>query len=93
MANVDDKLRKQVNRKGELVQLIVLILKTVDLQTIPLLEISSDLQALAVTTIKLPVQLHAKLKSIAGKRQSSMNRLVNSAVWAYTEDKKNKNDK
>ena len=92
MAQVDTKLREQVNRKGELVQLIILILKTVDLQTIPLLEISSDLQALAVTTVKLPVKLHAKLKSVAEKRNSSMNRLVNSAVWAYTK-KKTESDK
>ena len=86
MAKVDAKLRDRIYRRGELVELIILILKTVDLKTIPLLEISSDLQALAQTTVQLPGALHAKLKKIAANRDSSMNILVNSAVWVYTEE-------
>jgi hypothetical protein len=87
MADVDARLREHISRRGELLQLIVLILKTVDLSTIPLLEISSDLQDLAATSVKLPASLHAKLKRVAAKRQSSMNALMNSAVLAYTEKK------
>lgn len=90
MAKVDAKLRDRIYRRGELVELIILILKTVDLKTIPLLEISSDLQALAQTTVQLPGALHAKLKKIAAKRDSSMNILVNSAVWVYTEEEDDK---
>ncbi len=41
------------------------------------------MQDLAATTVKIPLSLHAKLKQIAGQRKSSMNALVNSAVWAY----------
>ena len=63
--------------------LLVLILKTVDLKNIPLLEISSDVQDLAATTVKVPLSLHTKLKQIARQRKISMNALVNSAVWAY----------
>ena len=84
--SVDAALRGRIYRRGELVKLIVLILKTVDLSTVPLLEMRMDLQMIAATTVKLPAALHAKLKRIAGKRQSSMNVLMNSAVWAYTED-------
>lgn len=80
---VDKKLREHISRRGELVTLLVLILKTVDLKNIPLLEMSSDMQDLAATTVKIPLSLHAKLKQIAGQRKSSMNALVNSAVWAY----------
>jgi hypothetical protein len=87
MADVDAKLRQHISRRGELLQLIVLILKTVDLSTIPLLEISSDLQDLAATSVKLPASLHTKLKRMAAKRHSSMNALLNSAVLAYTEKK------
>lgn len=87
MANVDAQLRRHISRRGELLQLIVLILKTVDLSTIPILEISSDLQDLAATTVKLPISLHAKLKRAAARRQSSMNALMNSAVLAYMEKK------
>lgn len=82
-ADVDAKLREHISRRGELIKLIVLILKTVDLSTIPLLEIGDDLKDLATTTVKLPVALHSKLKRVAGKRRSSMNVLLNSAVWSY----------
>jgi len=88
-ADVDTKLRDHIFRRGELFQLIILILKTVDLSTVPLLEMGEGLQNLATTTVKLPASLHARLKRMAKKRQSSMNALVNSAVWAYeTEEKK-----
>jgi hypothetical protein len=83
MLAVDKKLREHISRRGELVTLLVLILKTVDLKNIPLLEISSDVQELAATTVKVPLSLHAKLKQIARQRKISMNALVNSAVWAY----------
>jgi hypothetical protein len=87
LSDVDAKLRKHISRRGELLQLLILILKTVDLSTIPLLEISSDLQDLVATSVKLPASLHAKLKRIAARRQISMNALMNSAVLAYTEKK------
>jgi predicted transcriptional regulator len=64
--------------------LIVLILNTIDLKTVPVLELSSDIQELAATTVKLPEALHANLKRIASARRSSMNALMNSAIWAYT---------
>ena len=85
-AEVDAKLRDQVYRRGELFRLVILILKTVDLSSIPLLEMGDDLQSLASTTVKLPAALHARLKRIASKRRSSMNTLLNSAVWAYKEE-------
>lgn len=85
LASVNEKLRKRIIQKGELVELVILSLQSVDLSTIPLLEIRSDLKDLAVTTVKLPIALHATLKRIAATRNSSMNALVNSAVLAYTE--------
>jgi hypothetical protein len=79
------RLRKHIDRRGELVTLIVLILNTIDLRSVPVLELSSDLEDLVATTVKLPAALHANLKRIASARQSSMNALMNSAIWAYTE--------
>ena len=64
--------------------MIVLILNTIDLKTVPVLELGSDIQELAATTVKLPAALHAQLKRIASLRRSSMNALINSAIWAYT---------
>jgi hypothetical protein len=90
LLDVDARLRKHIGRRGELVTLIVLILNTIDLRSVPVLEFSSDLEDLAVTTVKLPAALHANLKRIASARQSSMNALMNSAIWAYTEERSEK---
>ena len=84
LASVDRELRTRTSRRGELLDLVLLVLKTVDLSTIPLLNVSSEKQVLAVTNVNLPSSLHARLKEVAEQRQSSMNALVNSAVWAYT---------
>jgi hypothetical protein len=67
--------------------LIVLVLNTIDLKSVSVLELRSDLEDLVVTTVKLPISLHANLKRVASMRQSSMNALLNSAIWAYTEEK------
>jgi hypothetical protein len=81
---VDEKFRQHIRRRGELVKLVVLILKTIDLSTVPLLEITSKLEDMAGTTVKLPATLHGKLKRIADKRKTSMNALLNSALWQYS---------
>ena len=86
LLDVDARLRKHIGRRGELVTLIVLILNTIDLKSVPVLELSSDLEDLVVTTVKLPVSLHANLERVASMRHSSMNVLLNSALWAYSEE-------
>jgi hypothetical protein len=85
--DVDARLRKQLGRRGELVTLIVLILNTIDLTTVPVLELGAEIDELVMTTVKLPAKLHADLKRVAGSRHKSMNALMNSAIWAYTEEK------
>jgi hypothetical protein len=89
-SSVDSRLRRRLGRRGQLVTLIVLILNTIDLRSVPVLEFSSDLEDLVATTVKLPAALHANLKRIASARQSSMNALMNSAIWAYTEERSEK---
>jgi hypothetical protein len=86
LAKVDKKLRDMVYRRGELVTLIVFMIKAVDLTKIPLLEISSELEELSATTVKLPEDTHSRLKQVAHKRNSTMNALLNSAIWAYEAD-------
>jgi hypothetical protein len=54
LSKVDKKLREMVYRRGELVTLIVFMINTVDLTKIPLLEISSEVEQLSATTVKLP---------------------------------------
>ena len=91
-ADADAKLRDRIYRRGELLSLVILILKTVDLRSIPIIEMGDDLRDLAITTVKLPATLHKKLKSIAEKRNSTMTVLFNSAVLAYKDDQPNEND-
>jgi RNA polymerase sigma factor (sigma-70 family) len=90
LLDIDARLRKHIGRRGELVTLIVLILNTIDMKTVPVLELRSDLKELVATTVKLPAALHASLKFVASSRQSSMNALVNSAIWVYTEERSKK---
>jgi hypothetical protein len=89
-SSVDSRLRRHLGRRGQLVTLIVLILHNVDLMTVPVFELGSDLEELIATTVKLPAALHADLKRIASLRGSSMNALMNSAIWSYTEEMSNK---
>jgi hypothetical protein len=42
LLDVDARLRKRIGRRGELATLIVLILITIDLRSIPVLEFSSE---------------------------------------------------
>jgi hypothetical protein len=85
MSDVDSRLRKHLGRRGQLVTLILLILNEIDLQTVPVLELGSDLEELIATTVKLPPELHGDLKRIASLRGSSMTALMNSAIWSHTE--------
>jgi hypothetical protein len=87
LLGVDARLRKHTGRRGELVTLIVLILNTIDLKIVPVLELGSGLEEPLATTVRLPAALHASLKCVASSRRSSMNALMNSAIWAYTEEK------
>ncbi|AXC15962.1 hypothetical protein ACPOL_6752 (plasmid) [Acidisarcina polymorpha] len=88
IAEADMQLRDRIRRYGELAELVVLILKSVDLTTIPVLELTSDIRSLAQTTIELPAALHRRLKQIAAARGTSMNAMVNSAVLEYGKKKK-----
>lgn len=88
VAEADWELRERIYRRGELAKLVVLILKTVDLTTIPLLELGSDIRSLAQTTVELPLELHGWLRRVATKRGTSMNAIVNSAIVAYGKNEK-----
>jgi hypothetical protein len=85
-SGVDSRLRRHLNRRGQLVTLIVLILNTIDLMTVPIHELGSHIEELLATTVKLPAALHEDLKRIASLRGSSMTALMNSAIWSYTEE-------
>jgi hypothetical protein len=87
---VDARLRKRLGRRGKLTALIIVILNTIDLTTVPVLEVDSNRGELLATTVKLPKDLHANLRQVARLRQTSMNALMNSAIWTYTEDQEDR---
>ena len=89
-ADVDTKLREHIRRRGELTKVVLFILRNVDLADIPLLSVSSELEKVAVTTLKIPIAIKAALKKVADRRSSSVNALINSAIWAFDESKLNK---
>jgi len=86
-ADVDKKLRKLIWRQGELLNLIILILQTMDLRHIPLVDIDWGTEKVLATTVKLPASVYRKLKETAHERGISMNVLLNSAVSAYKPEK------
>jgi hypothetical protein len=89
---VDARLREPLGRRGKIAALIIVILNTIDLTTVPVLEVDSNRGELA-TTVKLPKDLDANLRHVASLRQTSMNPLMNSAIWVYTEEKSKKTGK
>jgi hypothetical protein len=89
-SDVNSRLRRHLGRRGQLATLIVLILKSIDLRTVPVRESGPDLEELIATTVKLPATLHAELKRVARLRGSSMGALMNSAIWSYTEERSKK---
>jgi hypothetical protein len=85
-SDVYSRLRRHLGRRGQLATLIVLILNNIDLETVPVRELGSALEELVATTVKLPDVLHTELKRVACLRGCSMSVLMNSAIWAYTEE-------
>ncbi|MBB5061205.1 hypothetical protein HDF16_005941 [Granulicella aggregans] len=85
--DVDKKLRKLIWRRGELLNLVILILQTMDLRHIPLVDIDWATEKVLATTVKLPASIYKKLKATAEERGVSMNVLINSAVSAYKPEK------
>ena len=76
--DVDARLRDFTNTRGKLSSLVLDILGTVDLTSVPLREkISGQVES---TSVWMPVELHQRISHAADTRGVSMNLLVNSAI-------------
>ena len=62
---VHARLRKRLGRRGKLATLIIVILNTIDLTTVPVLEVDSNRGELLATTVRLPKHLHANLRHVS----------------------------
>ena len=79
---VNKCLRKRVNKRGELADLLIKVLENINLKTVEAIEPVS-VRKESATSVKLPVKLHAKLKKVSGTRSLSMNAILNGAIKLY----------
>jgi hypothetical protein len=79
MLTLDDALRTLMRRRGELSKYMLEALESADLLTIPLVDIRAEAKAPEVN-MRLPVELHDKVRAAAEKRGESLNTIVNSAI-------------
>ncbi len=82
--DVNKCLRKRVNKRGELADLLIKVLEHVNLKTVEAIEPVS-VRKESATSVKLPVKLHAKLKKVSTSRSLSMNAILNGAIQLYCE--------
>lgn len=82
---IDNCLRQRVSRRGELADLLIKALETVDLTKIDAVAPVS-VRSQSATSVKIPKRLHLKLKKISVRRSLSMNALLNGAIEAYCKE-------
>jgi hypothetical protein len=80
---VDAEMREFVSRRGDLSELILGMVKNVDLESVKIVKVVLCENREATTIFNFPHKDHANLKRIAKKRGCSMNALINSGIKAY----------
>lgn len=76
--NVNETLRSLIRYRGDLSNMALEALTTIDIEAVPLVSVEENM--VRDTTISMPRSLHKKVKKIADDRGSSMNILVNTAL-------------
>jgi len=79
LPGIDDHLRAETRRRGDLSSMIIEAINAFDLERVRLVDLSSETN-IPTTTVALPKSIHAALKALAKTRATSMNVLVNTAV-------------
>jgi|SRR3954452_12697911 len=74
---INDALRTRIRYRGDLAAMAVQALETVDLSNVALVNAERMVRD---TTISMPVKLHDQIKKLAGRRRTSMNIMVNTAL-------------
>lgn len=75
---INDALRTLIRYRGDLSNMALEALNSVDLETAALVSVDEDL--VADTTVTMPRTLHKKMKKVATERGTSMNILANTAL-------------
>ncbi len=87
LPGINEHLRAEMRYRGDLSTMILEAINTVDLETVRLVDLSTETH-IPTTTVALPTQIHAGLKTLAKSRNTSMNVLVNTAVAHWLAGKK-----
>lgn len=80
LAPVNDKIRQKAMYRGDLSQMVVDALESVDLQAMQLVAMKWGQEDFRGVTIQVPVKLRDRLLAASKKRRISMNALINSAL-------------
>jgi hypothetical protein len=87
LPGINEHLRAEMRYRGDLQSMIMEAISSVDLESVRLVDLSSE-SRLGTTTIGLPPAIHSKLKSLAKSRNTSMNVMINTAVAHWLAGKK-----
>ena len=79
LPGINEHLRREMRYRGDLSSMIIAALSSVNLNTVRLVDLASEMR-LQTTTVALPPPLHNEIKSAAKNRNASMNEMVNTAV-------------
>lgn len=83
VSTVDESLRRNLRRRGDLSRYVLQSLRRTNLRTVALLDLANAKAKAPMTQIGLPQPVIERVRKIAADRGCSLNVLVNSAVHKH----------
>ena len=80
LAPINETLRHKAMYRGDLSEMVVQALESVDLSTVPLVAMKWGQEEFSGMTIQIPVKLRDKLVAASKRRAVSINTLINTAL-------------
>jgi hypothetical protein len=82
-SSVDESLRRNLRRRGDLSRYVLQSLRRINLRTVALLDLANAEDKAPMTQVGLPQPVIERVRKIATARGCSLNCLVNSAVQKH----------
>lgn len=80
LAPINDTLRQKAMYRGDLSEMVVRALESVDLNSVPLVAMKWGQEELRGLNILVPAKLRDKMVTASNRRDVSMNTLINTAL-------------
>lgn len=80
LAPINETLRQKAMYRGDLSEMVVQALESVDLNSVPLVAMKWGQEEFRGLTIQVPVKLRDRMVTASKKRGVSMNTLINTAL-------------